>query len=447
MRHFLSHWWKTLHSQLNDRVLPRLRNGSFLSSVLILASGTGLGQLIIVLATPILTRLYNPADFGVLTVFVSALALLLAISSLRYDNAIPLPDKQEVAVQLMALAMLIVLGASIAAAVAILFFGDMLVTLLSASQLAPFLWLLPAGLLVGGWYRVLNFWHIRKKHFKRLTQAKIGQSASLAGGQMVMGVLAWGPFGLVGGYVLGQLTAAVILMRELYGQRSLWNQIDWAGMKITAKRYKRFPLISSWSALLNSASLQLPPLLFAALFGAAVAGWFGLAQRVAGIPITLIGRSVSQVYLSEASRVHNKSPRAMRRLFWRTASRLFLFVGLPLIAGGLTAPWLFGFIFGQHWRTSGFYIVALLPMFVGQSIVTPLSQTLNILERQDLQLIWDASRIAVVISAIGSAHYIFQFSPLITLMIYGIIMFVMYLILFLMMWRQVGLLYTAPSSV
>ncbi|MNG23852.1 hypothetical protein D3C84_1085050 [compost metagenome] len=37
----------------------------------------------------------------------------------------------------------------------------------------------------------------------------------------------------------------------------------------------------------------------------------------------------------------------------------------------------------------------LAPFFLGQFVVAPLSQTLNVLERQDIQLFWDAVRLIV----------------------------------------------------
>jgi len=174
--------------------------------------------------------------------------------------------------------------------------------------------------------------------------------------------------------------------------------------------------------------------------GAQVAGWFGLAQRVAGIPITLIGRSVSQVYLGEAASLRHTDPAAMCALFLRTVSRLFFFVGVPLVAGGLASPWVFGFVFGEPWRTSGWYVVALLPMFLGQIVVTPLSQTLNILERQDLQLVWDFSRVTVILLVVIVTYYGFHLETLSILAIYGGAMFVMYAILLLLMWGQVRFL-------
>ena len=421
-------------------LIARFRHNAFWKSVVILAGGTGLGQLILVVATPILTRIYDPADFGVLTVFVSSLGLLVVIASLRYQIAIPLPEEEDVAANLVVLGMSIVIGFSVIIGLVVFFAGRRIAELLSAPQLAPYLWLFPFAVLAGGLYQVFIYWHIRKKRFKRLTQARVGQSAVLVTTQISLGLLGAGPLGLVGGYVTGQTTAGIMLALGMLRERSVFSRVSWEGLKSSGRRYMRFPLISSWSALLNNGGLQLPPLLFATFFGVSVAGLYGLAQRIVAIPVTLIGRSVAQVYLSEASHLYNRNPLALRQLFLRTATKLFVYVGLPIVLVGLMAPWGFGFLFGEQWKTSGFYIIVLLPMFLGQIVVMPLSQSLNILERQDLQLMWDAGRLLAVTLSIGAAHYIFHLQTLATIAFYGAVMFVMYVVLFLAIWKQLSLL-------
>ena len=52
--------------RVSAAVAPLLGPGAFFRSVLLLASGSALGQLIVVTALPILTRLFDPAAFGVL---------------------------------------------------------------------------------------------------------------------------------------------------------------------------------------------------------------------------------------------------------------------------------------------------------------------------------------------------------------------------------------------
>ena len=170
-----------------DTLLQRLRSGSFLGNVLILAGGTGVAQLLVVLVTPILTRIYSPGDFGVLTVFISVLGLLIVVSALRYEIAIPLPASASAAINLTALSGVILLGMTAILGVLVFAFGADLTELLSVPQLTPYLWLIPLGMFTGGAFQVLSYWHIRERQFKHLTQAKVGQSVSMASGQLLMG--------------------------------------------------------------------------------------------------------------------------------------------------------------------------------------------------------------------------------------------------------------------
>ena len=61
-------------------------------------------------AAPILTRLYDPDDFGLLAVYSGILALVLVVASVRYELAIPLPEDEEEAANIAVLSLLIVLG-------------------------------------------------------------------------------------------------------------------------------------------------------------------------------------------------------------------------------------------------------------------------------------------------------------------------------------------------
>ena len=66
--------------------------GAFGRGVAVLGGGAAAAQAIAVAASPILTRLYSPADFGVLAVYTSLVSLLGAVAALSYHQAIPLPE-------------------------------------------------------------------------------------------------------------------------------------------------------------------------------------------------------------------------------------------------------------------------------------------------------------------------------------------------------------------
>ena len=56
----------------------------------LLASTTALGQLAVILAAPLLTRLYEPAAYGAFAALTGLITILAVIAALRYEGAIPL---------------------------------------------------------------------------------------------------------------------------------------------------------------------------------------------------------------------------------------------------------------------------------------------------------------------------------------------------------------------
>ena len=81
---------------LLDKVNAKLNaQGGFLKSISVLVGGTIFAQAITVLSLPILTRLYNPLDFSIFAIYTSLLAVLSAISCLRFEVAIPISRDEE----------------------------------------------------------------------------------------------------------------------------------------------------------------------------------------------------------------------------------------------------------------------------------------------------------------------------------------------------------------
>mgnify|MGYP001399071774 CR=1 FL=1 len=94
---------------------------------MVLFKGTLIAQLIPVLLTPVLTRLYSPADFGVLELFLSVSLILGVIANGRYELAIVLPDEKKDAWNLMSLGMLISIAFTILLVLFVFLFVDQIV--------------------------------------------------------------------------------------------------------------------------------------------------------------------------------------------------------------------------------------------------------------------------------------------------------------------------------
>src|SRR5215469_8966744 len=88
--------------KMGKAILPK---GSFARSVSLLAGGTAVGQSLIVLGAPLLTRLYSVTDFGYLQVYMSVMSFAVLGATLRYDQAVLLPERDELAADVVAVSL------------------------------------------------------------------------------------------------------------------------------------------------------------------------------------------------------------------------------------------------------------------------------------------------------------------------------------------------------
>lgn len=416
--------------------VQRLRNAlpksSFAKSVALLAGGTASAQILTLLASPLLTRLYIPADFGVLAVYAAVLGILSVVASLKYELALPLAETKTAAANLLVLCLGLVACIALLTALVIGVAGSSLVGLANIPQLEPYLWLVPVGVFSVGLYQALNYWAVYARRFGIIARTKLSQSLSQNLSQLGLGFLGLTPLGLLIGQVLGQGAGVTGLGTAAWQEtKEELRAVRPNSLLTYAKRYRRFPLFSSGSAFLNTAGLQLPALLLAALYGPQIAGWFALSERVVKLPLAFIGQSVAQVYLAEAANLALSDRGALQRLFRKTARQLLLVGIIPLGLVALIAPWLFRIVFGEEWATAGNYVQVLALMYLFRFVMMPLSQTLNVLERQDLQLVWDAVRVSLVCVVFFLAYFL-GWSALNAILMYGIAMSLSYAVLHIM---------------
>ncbi|WP_165385766.1 lipopolysaccharide biosynthesis protein [Spiribacter vilamensis] len=377
------------------RLLPRNR---FARSVSILAGGTAAGQIIVVAASPILTRLYSPEDFGVLAVFASLLGILGVIASLRYQLAIPLPETDEEAANVTALSLVVVLGMALLTAVIAIPFRQPIADALNTPLLADYIWLLPLGLLLMGIYQVFNYWAIRNKAFGVLAQTKLTQSVGMVVVQI--GGYALGPIALLIGRIVGQAAGIFSLSTTVINKhRGQFLEVTFSKLAGSTKNHRSFPLISTWSGLCSSGGSQLPPLLIAVILGPGAAGFYALTNRVLSLPVGVISKSMGDVFYGEAIEANKRE--SLGFLVVDIYSKMVA-ASLPIAAVlFFSAPEAFRLIFGEDWAKSGELASWMILWVFFQVVTTPLGKVFLILDRHGSALLFQlAFLVTTVISII-----------------------------------------------
>lgn len=384
-----------------DGIRPK---ASFIRGVITLATGSAASQVLIVFASPLLTRLYTPNDFGVLAVFSALLGVIAVASCLRYELAIPMARNSIAALNTLAVALGFNVIVALGVAAALVPFDKEIAALFSAPGLAAHLWLLPVGIVFVGLYRTLTFWAVREKSFGRLARTKLSQAIGGIATQLACGVLSPGPFGLILGQVVGQSAGAISLGRNLYSRAVALNyRLRARRLAAAAKRHIRFPKYDLPAASINTFAANLPQFMLALLFSPAVAGFYLLAHRVIGMPVVILGQAVGQGLYAHSREAITAG--TLHSFVLKVASALLALISLPLIVLFVFGEDLFRVIFGPDWTTAGTYASWLILGATAQFVYSPISLMLQATNAQHINLALQILMLAARAAALAFGYF------------------------------------------
>ena len=353
--------------------------------MLTLVSGTTIAQAIPVAVTPVLTRIYSPAEFGLFAVYMALVAIGAMIATGRLEMAVLIARKDSEALQLAVISFAISGIISLLALVAIAVWGQQIAALSGQPGLEKWLYIVPFSIFLFSVYKVLLHWLNRKKHYELMSRSRVIQSGSIAALQVAVGQAAKVSPGLALADCLGRLVALLLIFRRIKTSIKLPG-LNRVRQYALIRRYRKFPFLGSPASLLNVLSLQAPYLVIPAIFASAVAGMYFLVFRVLMLPIALVGESMMEVFRSRAME-DLKDYGTCRPLFIKTLLSLTV-IGLPpallLILFGQE---IFAFVFGEDWREAGLYAAILAPMALFRLACAPLGGVLFIREKLKLILL------------------------------------------------------------
>lgn len=410
--------------------LTYLAKGGFLKAIAKLSGATVLGQIISVLSSVILTRLYSPADFGVLGVFTALATQLAVFICLRYEWSILPAKEDEKAVDLLFLACIISGIVTLLITVSVITSADQIAAWVKVPALAKFLWLMPISTFFAGIYQVFNYWALRQKEFSVVAKSQVAKNLWSSSTQISLGFFNLASFGLLFGYVINQISGVYPLI--LVFRQSSKNQLAHFSMRrslAAGREYLKFSLSCVTSSFFNYAALSAPALFIAYYYDTETVGLYSLAQRITSIPAIFIGNAVSQVYFSHACELIHQDPKELKKLFDKTSLLLF---GVSLLAAVflLAGPWIVPVVFGAKWRVAGIMAQYMIPMLLFTIAVSPLTM-LEWVDKSVEILIWHVVRLSSIITGFCLCHA-YHLSSTTAIMVFSVISAIMYAILFVL---------------
>lgn len=370
-----------------------------------IAFGTAAGQAVLIAITPILSRLYDERDFAILQIFTGVVAFTAVLASLRLELAIPLAkdDHQARAVLRAGL-----IGAVVVACVvwvAGLATESLWARTVPLRGLADAWWLVPFTLAAIAVFQLVSAVLVRAERYRDLATRNTLQSLGTAAAQLGFGFGGMRPFGLLLGLSIGRMFG----LASVFGRRRLFSRhpdsdeqnrpVTIRDMLAALKRFRRFPLVTTWSGLMNVAGQYAPFFVFALLYTDRQTGWLAFTARVLALPVTVVGQAVAQVFIGRGANAQRGETGDLPRLTGLAVKRLAVVGVLPAVALAALAPWAFDLIFGSNWHRAGQYAQVMAVAFLAQFVAGPIANVFNLLERQGVALLSDSVRLVLVVAA------------------------------------------------
>lgn len=357
----------------------------FFFNTLKIAGSTALAQGIGILTIPVFARLFSPEIVGQYAIFTSLVGILAVFGSGRYELALMLPQEKERAVNILKGAMGIALIWACLLLVLIFFNQDLIVKIKSYESIQSYLIFIPLAVLFTCWNRILLYWFNREKKFGLNALFNIFNSGGTKIANVGVGLCGW-----VSASVLifvniiiltGESVGRLILCRTTYIK---WKEFSYKEIKKELIRYKRFPLIDSWSGLLDTGSLLIVPILLSLYFSDTDVGLYTQSLTLVQLPVALIASALGQVFFQRLSEARYTGE--MGQII-ADAFVLLLQIGVPIFL--IIFLWgreIFSFFLGERWAVSGTYAELLAPWCCLKMVFSPLSTIFSVLERQGVAL-------------------------------------------------------------
>lgn len=402
-------------------IIERIKSSQMIRNMMTLSLGTLLAQVIPILISPILGRIYSPDDYGMWGIFSSSALICSIFMTGRYEAAILRPKKDYKAKLLVLLCIFITFGITI-----LLSLGFVIGKICGYFTKIGFEFFIALilYLIFNSLTQIFSYYSNREERYKKIATGSIIRSSVQGASRIVLGIIGINRMGLVYGTVLGVLANAYILIRPFKILKKIIGQFSWKGIKEQGVKYKRFPLLELPSSGLNTLSTNLPLLLLALYFPDEEIGYFSMAVSLMFLPINFITSAQSQVFYKRTCVVGD---REIASLTYKIFSVNFFFGVVALSIFELLASKIFSIFIGARWAIAGDYAACFAPWILMVICFSPISTIFLLKDKQNLSFIFNLLLLVSRILAVLIGATILK-SMLWSMILYGIVGFINWII-------------------
>lgn len=412
-------------------IIKKMSSGNFFRNAGVLTIGTFGSQLLIIIFYPLLTRLYTPAEFGVISVVYMITSLLAILASGAGEGAIMISISRRSAAN--------VIGWVIIRSSKILFLTFVLSLILMNLNIEQWIdpeikiWL-PVIPIIAAFaiiFSCFSEWTLREKQFSQLAHFRIMQSLIVSLLRTVFGILTININGLIVGEIIGKVLTTCIATRSLLVKNvKYFRAISRERIIIESMRYKKFPRYMMPDQLINTAGGTIHIPFVAMVFGSAELGYLAMSMSILYLPVSVISSAIKDVFRQRAA-IELQSNGSCRSLY---LNLLYPVIVVGLVGFGLLyylSYWLFEFILGTDWGPVGEYTRILMPMYFFNFVSMSMGGVLVVAQRLGVSLTWQIANLLMTVMGLTIGAIIYQsiYATLLALMIAKCTSYILHMIL------------------
>lgn len=384
-----------------EDIIRRIKKSTYWRDVAWLASGNAMAQAIAVLAMPVITRLYSPADFALQSLFLQVTGFAVILLTWRYEYLILLPKDDVDALSLLAFVLCLGMITFSITTPLVWQYQYTIANKIGAPQLSKWLVYVPMTAIFISFSIAIQQFTQRQGKYRLSSSSEVINKGLYVGTALVGNLILPAPSGLMMSSAVGALGKMLwlsgLLIRRLFGQG--FHPTHFA-LLVEKKTLHRLQIYSSYSRmsgsmvishLLQSCAAIIPSLFIARVYGNENLGQFALVASTIYLPSGLIGSAIGQVYYQRAAAKWSIGENFFD--IWRLTAKRLISIGLPIYTIiAIISPWVYPLLFGVLWTDAGRY-AALMTIAAFFSFVTsPLDRGCLIVGAWWYVLFWNIGR-------------------------------------------------------
>jgi O-antigen/teichoic acid export membrane protein len=376
---------KFFNLNLVSTIFNNVINDGVIKNISKLASGALLSQFIMFITIPVLTRIYSPEEYGIQGLFLSVVSIASVIITLNYHQAIPL-EKTSRELESMA-------GISLYFSIIftfILLVGCVIWIFYGGRMEAAFL---PIGAFLLSVILVLEMLCYKLKMFN--LQVKSQVSFAIVGQSLKIILGFFHAFGLtlLLSVIIAYISKCLILIIGVNKKINLSNVFlkrnDGVRCTSLMKKHSSLPLYRMPQTLITALAINLPIYVLATNYGLSESGYYSLAIGVLGVPLVLIGNSVTNVLFPRMAELNIQDSSLMFKYACNFMTLMGVITALPFVVFYLYSENLFLIVFGEVWVEAGVYASALCIQYFFTILSRPVVVAITILNRNRFYLYFE----------------------------------------------------------